>query len=163
MKVEVVRRFHSGLQFDGNYVFSKTLTDFEGSQSQRTAYRDNQNRGLDKTYAGSDATHVFNANFIWEIPVGTGRKWMNSANPIVDGIFGGWQLNGICNRTSGFPLTMNSGYYKLTTSANSTVDPDRPQAPVLTHSKALRAPFSILRNRFPISSIIRSIHFGEML
>ena len=112
MKVEVVRRFHGGLQFDGNYVFSKTLTDFEGSQSQRTAYRDNQNRGLDKTYAGSDATHLFNANFIWEIPVGAGRRWMSSANPIVNGILGGWQLNGIYSHTTGFPLTLNSGYYK---------------------------------------------------
>jgi hypothetical protein len=52
---------------------SKTLTDYEGGQSQRDAYRDNANRRLDKTYAGIDATHVINANFIWDLPVGTGK------------------------------------------------------------------------------------------
>jgi len=122
MKLEVTRRFSGGLQIDGNYTFSKSLTDYLGGQSQRDAYRDNANRQLDKTNASSDATHVVNANFIWELPVGTGRRWMNSGNPILDGILGGWSLNGIFGYSSGRPFTVTSGYNKLTTGDVSTAN-----------------------------------------
>lgn len=122
MKVELTRRYRSGLQFDANYTFSKGLTDYEGGQSQRDAYRDNANRRLDKTFSGADATHVMNANFIWELPVGTGRHWLNGANPIVNGILGGWQINGIFAFSSGFPNTVSSGRNKLTLGDVSTAD-----------------------------------------
>lgn len=122
MKLEVSKRFSEGLQFDANYTFSKSLTDYMGGQTQRDAYRDNSNRRLDKTYASSDARHVINANFIWEIPVGTGRRFMSAGNPIVNGFLGGWQLNGIFAYSSGRPLTASSGYNKLTTGDASTVN-----------------------------------------
>jgi len=122
MKLEVSKRFSEGLQFDMNYTFSKSLTDYMGGQSQRDAYRDNANRQLDKTYASSDARHVINANFIWELPVGTGRRFMNAGNPIVNGILGGWQLNGIFGYSSGRPMTASSGYNKLTTGDASTAN-----------------------------------------
>lgn len=122
MKLEVTRRFQSGLQFDFNYTFSKTLTDYEGGQSQRDAYRDNENRRLDKTYAGIDATHVINANFIWDVPVGTGRRWLSSSNWLLNGVLGGWQMNGIFAYSTGSRFTISSGRYKLTTQDTSTAD-----------------------------------------
>jgi len=122
MKVEVTRRMQSGLQFDFNYTFSKALTDYEGGQSQRDAYRDNENRRLDKTYAGIDARHVINANFIWDIPVGAGRRWLNASNWLVNGVLGGWQMNGIFAYSTGDPFTIQSGRAHLTTGDNSTAD-----------------------------------------
>lgn len=122
MKLEIGRRFHSGLQFDVNYTLSKTLTDYEGGQSQRDAYRDNANRRLDKTYAGIDARHVINGNFIWEIPVGKGRRWLSSGNAFVNGLLGGWQMNGIFAYSTGSPFTISSGRNKLTVDDASTAD-----------------------------------------
>jgi hypothetical protein len=122
MKVEVTRRFQSGLQFDFNYTFSKCLTDYEGGQSQRDAYRDNENRRLDKRLAGIDATHVINANFIWNLPVGNGRRWMKALNPVLDGILGGWQMNGILALATGSPFSITSGRNKLTLGDTSTAD-----------------------------------------
>lgn len=122
LKIEVVRRFHSGLQFDANYTWSKALTDYEGGQSQRDSYRDPKDRTLDKTYAGIDAAHVLNANFLWEIPVGAGRRWLGGANPIVNAILGGWQVNGIFAYASGSPFTIDSGRNKLTLGDRSTAD-----------------------------------------
>lgn len=122
LKVELNRRFHAGLQFDANYTLAKALTDYEGGQSQRDAYRDNANRKLDKTYAGIDARHVLNANFIWEVPVGTGRRWMNGSNLILNGLLGGWQINGLFGYASGSPFTVSSGYNKLSTGDASTAE-----------------------------------------
>lgn len=88
MKLEVSKPFSEGLQFDANHTFSKSLTDSMGGQTWRDAYRDNQNRKLDKTYDSGDARHVINANIIWEIPVGTGRRFLSAGKPILDGFLG---------------------------------------------------------------------------
>ncbi|MCZ2080404.1 MAG: TonB-dependent receptor [Bryobacterales bacterium] len=31
-------------------------------------------------------------NLVWDVPVGRGRKLLSNANPVVDGVLGGWQL-----------------------------------------------------------------------
>ena len=124
LKVEVTRRFQNGLQFDFNYTFSKCLTDYEGGQSQRDAYRDLENRHLDKRLAGIDATHVINANFIWEVPVGSNRRWMKTLHPVLEGILGGWQTNGIFALSTGDPFTISSGRNKLTLGDASTANCD---------------------------------------
>ncbi len=122
MKLEVNRRFQSGLQFDFNYTFSKGLTDYEGGQSQRDSYRDNDNRRLDKRLMNIDATHVMNANFVWELPVGTGKRWLANSNFLLNGILGGWQMNGILALSTGSPFTITSGRNKLTLGDTSTAN-----------------------------------------
>jgi len=54
---------------------------------------------------------------IYELPFGKGRRFLNAAHPVVNGILGGWQLAGIYNFTSGSPLsfsvsgaTLGNGY-----------------------------------------------------
>jgi hypothetical protein len=51
----------------------------------------------------ANARHRLTGAAIYELPVGKGRKFMTSANPIVDGILGGWALSGL--------FTYNSGLY----------------------------------------------------
>jgi hypothetical protein len=120
LKMEINRRFSEGLQFGFNYTFSKGITDYTGGQSQNNSYRDNENRRLDKQLNTQDAAHVFNGNFIWEVPFGSGRRWMNSLHPVLDGILGGWQGNGIITYSSGIPFTIDSGRNMLTRGDAST-------------------------------------------
>ena len=56
-----------------------------------------------------DTTHQFNANWVWDVPFGHGRHWGGGTNKFVNGIFGGWGLNGLWRWTSGFPFTVNAG------------------------------------------------------
>ncbi|MGH9844259.1 MAG: TonB-dependent receptor domain-containing protein, partial [Blastocatellia bacterium] len=122
LKLELNRRLNDGLQFGINYTLGKGLTDFEGSQSQRDAYRDNENRRLDKSYTSTDARHVINGNFVWDLPVGKGRRWLGGVHPLINGILGGWQVNGILAYSTGLPLTVTSGRNKLTLGDQSTAD-----------------------------------------
>jgi len=122
LKAEVSRRLSSGLQFQVNYTFGKALTDYDGRRVQTDVYRDNTNRTLDKTFAPFDATHVVNANFVWEIPVGRGRRWMADSHAAVNHVLGGWQLNGIIAYASGAPFTIHSGRNNLTVLDASTAD-----------------------------------------
>lgn len=122
MKLELTRRYSAGVYFQVNYTLSKGLTDYVGGQSQADNYRDNANYRLDKTLANFDATHVINANGIWQLPFGKGRRWLGNSGAFVDHLVGGWQLNGIFGFTTGWPLTVDTGRYNLTLGDTSTAD-----------------------------------------
>jgi hypothetical protein len=51
-----------------------------------------------------DRTQRVTASGIWELPFGKGRHWGGSWNPVLNGIAGGWQLNGAMQYQSGAPL-----------------------------------------------------------
>ncbi len=122
VRFDVRRRFTEGLQFQANYAFGKGLSDYTGGQSQRDSYRDNENPGLDKSRTVSDAKHIINTNFIYELPFGRGQRWANFSNGFLDGILGGWQVNGIFTFSSGQPVTIQSnGRNNLTNRDSSTV------------------------------------------
>ena len=57
-------------------------------------------------YANSDfdVRHTFNANAVWQIPVGRGRWLLSNSNRVVNTILGGWQLAGIYRLESGLPI-----------------------------------------------------------
>ena len=50
-----------------------------------------------------NARHRITGAAIYELPFGKGRALMNSGNPILDGIFGGWSISGL--------FTYNTGLY----------------------------------------------------
>ncbi len=105
LQLELRRRFSSGLQFQGNYTFSKTLTDAQGTgQTRFEPLLDNARPELENSRADFDQTHVFNLNFIYELPVGKGKRFLNE-NRFVNAILGGWQTNGILRFGSGAPIT----------------------------------------------------------
>lgn len=45
-------------------------------------------------------------SFVYELPVGKGKKFMNQAPAVVDAVLGGWQVNGIVTMQVGFPMTI---------------------------------------------------------
>lgn len=108
-----------GLQFDFNYTYSKAID--VGSNAERVngfessglafnsqvinAFSPNQWRAV----SDFDTTHQINANWIWDIPFGRGRRFGSGSSKIVNGIFGGWGLNGLVRWTSGFPFSVEAG------------------------------------------------------
>ena len=122
LKLEVRRRFSEGLQFQANYTFSKNLTDFSGSGNEREHFRDNADFGLDKTNSFLASRYILNANAIYELPFGRGRRWGSFSNRFLEGALGGWQINGIVNYSSGRKNTISSnGRQTLTTGDFGTV------------------------------------------
>jgi len=47
-----------------------------------------------------DARHMVNAWYVWELPVGKGKRFLNQANRLTDALLGGWQLSGIWTQSS---------------------------------------------------------------
>jgi hypothetical protein len=126
MQVTIRHKMSHGLQFDFNYTFSKALdisSDAErvGPASNGSLLGLNNNiinawdPNAQKGVASFDATHQFNANWIYELPFGRGRAFGKEVNHGVDAFIGGWQLSGLFRWTSGFPVTVDNGFSNFPT------------------------------------------------
>ncbi len=51
---------------------------------------DHYNRRLDKAVSASDRTHQVKINYVYELPVGTGKHWLNKG--ILSQTIGGWRV-----------------------------------------------------------------------
>ena len=126
LQIELRRRFTNGLYFQGNYTFSKNLTNAIGSsnsplegQSQFEPFLDINNRDLDRQRADFDQTHVFNFNGVYQLPFGQGKPFLDNGG-WVDKVFGGFEFSGIVNWTSGIPITFVDPRGTLNRNARST-------------------------------------------
>jgi len=103
------QRLGETLSYDFNYTLSKSMDDASGLQtggSYGSQFILNSLRPEDN-YAASDfdTRHVINANFIFQAPVGKGRKFFSGMNSIADAFLGGWQMTGVYRWNSGLPLS----------------------------------------------------------
>jgi len=103
------KRYSAGLMFGGSYVFSKLITDSDSYVGDNSSI-DQYNRRLEKSIGQYDQTHNVKGSFVYELPAGKGRKWLQSGPASV--ILGGWRLGAIHGYTSGTPLelTNNNNY-----------------------------------------------------
>ena len=103
LQAEVRRRFENGLYYQVNYTFQKILADVpDDTQLRQSPYQDNNNPGLQYGRPDFDRTHTLNANIIYELPFGRGKRFLN--NGFLSAIFGGLQFSSIVNLSSGPPL-----------------------------------------------------------
>jgi hypothetical protein len=106
----------SGLQFDFNYTYSKSIdigsnaeriNEFEGfgfGSQVINSWAPNQLRAV----SDFDMTHQINSNWVYELPFGRGHRFGATANRFVDAVLGGWGLSGIFHWTSGLPFSISS-------------------------------------------------------
>lgn len=113
-------RYH-GLELRANRRFSRgfTLNMSYGRSRlrERLSMLNNTDASPEDRVSGEDRPNRFQINGIWELPFGKGRRFGNGWNRLVDGILGGWQLNGVYVIQSGRPISVGNLYF--------TGDPDR--------------------------------------
>ncbi len=103
--LRVERRFIEGFSLIGHYTYGKSI-DVGGANfiSGDTVYRDARNIELDRGLASFDVRHNMVMSYIWDIPVGSGRR-VDLGNGWLNAVVGGWQFNGITTARSGTPFT----------------------------------------------------------
>ena len=78
LQLELRRQFRNGLFAQVNYTLSDTYTDSDGTgQNRFEAFMDNNRPELNYGRSVFHNTHVINANAIYELPFGSGRRWLN--------------------------------------------------------------------------------------
>jgi len=110
LQIEFRRRMAQGLLVQGSYVWSKSLTNMFANSSavfsQPTTLR---NVGYDKGPAPRDSRHGFKIDWIHELPVGPGRRFLSTSMPVIKKVLEGWQWSGVARIQSGTPLLLTGG------------------------------------------------------
>ncbi len=97
MQLSMNRRMSDGMQFTVAYTYAKTIDWW------RTAIPQPEYWYLNKGETG--APHRVNASLIYELPFGTGQRWLNDES-VVAKIAGGWQVNTFFSYASGSLVTV---------------------------------------------------------
>jgi hypothetical protein len=122
LQLQLERRLSSGLSWQFSYTFAKSLdtrsfdpafTVVSGANNQQAGSTpfDISNRRLNYGLSDFDRRHVVQTYWLYELPFGKGRKYVNDANGFVDRMVGGWQVGGFGTFQSGRPMSTYSGNY----------------------------------------------------
>ncbi|HEY9436327.1 MAG TPA: carboxypeptidase regulatory-like domain-containing protein [Blastocatellia bacterium] len=104
LQVQVLRRYAKGFQYGVAYTWHKTL-DYAPDDSNDVNFL-RPYRAFNYGPADHDQTHIFTANYIWDIPR-LGRVWDKK---IIKSVFDDWQLSGTTSFVSGLPKSISVDY-----------------------------------------------------
>jgi hypothetical protein len=115
LQTTVRRAFAQGLQVLASYTWSKMI-DYGGSYGAQIQTGGNtgtnfwapDNMRLDRSVSAFDSTHRASISFVYELPFGRGRQFLNHV-PAVSQIVGGWKVGGVATFASGFPIGISGG------------------------------------------------------
>lgn len=108
MQFQINKRFDNGLAYQVAYTWSKSINvggdgwfGVEGSVPQDPY---NPSAFGSRSVSGTDLTNVLAVNTLYEVPVGTGKRF-STGNRVFDYILGNWQINNIFLARSGQVFT----------------------------------------------------------
>jgi hypothetical protein len=104
LQLEAERKFSRGLYFQAGWSWAKLLAHGMGGGDEGAVIEN----AYDRHSEWGDATfnrHRFVSNYIWELPFGPGRRWLNHWRGVPGHVVGGWQLAGITILQTGARLT----------------------------------------------------------
>jgi hypothetical protein len=129
----------SGIQFDVNYTFSKSID--VGSNAERISLFDSNGIGgfssqVINSWAPNqlravsdfDMKHQINSNWVIDLPFGRGKKFGAAMGRLANAIVGGWGVTGLFHWSSGLPFSIFPGSawstnYNLTGEAVEIANP----------------------------------------
>jgi hypothetical protein len=114
-----VQKRSNGFQFEGSYVYTRNLTNVYGATSGSTAsfgsanefggtLSDPYNPNLDYGNVPFSRRHRILVTFLYELPFGKGKLFLNNTNAVVGRAVGGWTLSGIALWQSGPFMTVST-------------------------------------------------------
>jgi hypothetical protein len=124
LTLSLEKRFTAGFSVQANYTWSRALgvapavTDGINNSSIENPLN------LKREYGPLDFDIVnrFVVSYLYELPFGKGRRFLNGVSAAVDALLGGWQVNGITTLQGGFPITPVLNFSLGKTFTNSRPD-----------------------------------------
>ena len=114
-----VRKKAGPLTVDANYVFSKSIDDGSAAENADLFLSEGQVNGqipnafnvrAGRAVSDFDLKHNFNADWVYELPFGQGKRFGSGLSGALNAIVGNWQFTGTLRWHSGFPLTPRNGF-----------------------------------------------------
>jgi hypothetical protein len=120
LELKLERRFASGYSYLVGYTLSRskdtrsydpafTVVSTANNQSASSTPFNIFDRDLNFAPSDFDRTHVFQAQAVWELPFGQGRRFASGVGRVTDLLISGWTLSGQMVSQSGRPMTVYAG------------------------------------------------------
>ncbi|HEX7962372.1 MAG TPA: TonB-dependent receptor [Terriglobales bacterium] len=103
--VRLRKRMAHGLSMAGSYTFSKSIDNASSIGGGAAIVAQNDlDLAAERGLSSFDQHHRFTGDFLFELPFGQGKMWLNHGGP-ASAVFGDWQLSGNFTMASGTPFT----------------------------------------------------------
>jgi len=103
------KRMSNGLSVNASYVWSHFLDNQDSGGTGRSAgerlFQIANDPGADYSSSNFDTRNAFKAYAVYELPIGRGKKFLNT-NSVLDAAIGGWQIAATVLELSGTPFTL---------------------------------------------------------
>ena len=107
MIVSIERRFSHGLNLQGSYTWAKSITNADsliGVTNGVAQEQDPSNSKSQKSISNQDIPHTFVTSFIYELPFGHNKMFLNHGG-LVNALVGGFKVGGVLRYQSGQPVS----------------------------------------------------------
>src|SRR5277367_725582 len=118
LQLDLQRRMSKGLSYGLGYTFAHGLANYRDNLTAPQLPQNSYNYGAEMGNSVLDVRSRFVGNFIWELPLGQGQRFM-SGDGFAARWLGGWQFNGIITAQTGTP-------FNVTASNDGLVDGNNP-------------------------------------
>ncbi len=111
LEVKLERRFRNGLTLLSSYTWSKTLTDADSIQPYYSTIlgqggtQNPYDLKAEKAVSTQDVPQNFVVSYLYDLPVGRGKKLLANTPKPVDAVISGWRVGGIDRYLSGQPIS----------------------------------------------------------
>lgn len=101
------RQFSNGLLLKGAYTWSKAINMTDDNGWAGVNWNSPEVIHRNRARAGYDRRHIFQMAYVYELPFGRGKKFMNQGP--ASWILGNWAVNGVFYWFTGTPFTVGGG------------------------------------------------------
>jgi hypothetical protein len=111
LQLRLERRLKNGVAMHAAYTLSKSIDNASGVHDWRdygfSAVQNNHDLRAERSVSGFDRTHNLGFDAVWQLPFGSGRKYL-ATRGILGHILGGWNLSTLSTLRTGRPLVMGT-------------------------------------------------------
>jgi hypothetical protein len=170
------RRFSKGYTLQASYTWSKWI--------QATEYLNAGDAQPTRMISDQDVPHRLAFSGLYSLPFGKGRAFLTNANWLVNALAGGWQIQGVTQLQSGFPIAFaNDAFYNggeiaipsdqrgtnrwfNTAAFTSVLNSTSTNATPVNHLRTLPLRFSSVRRDYIKNvdlSLLKDVHLRETM
>lgn len=113
LQLRAEKSYANGLQFLATYTWAKSIDNASATDDSvswlggSSSLQDPNRPELERSVSQFDIPHLLQFSYVYDLPIGRGRKFANNINPVLDAVVGGWQFNGIVSFSSGRPIQLS--------------------------------------------------------
>lgn len=130
LQLSFLRHFSHGGVVQAAYTWGKLLSNtdntssFQDGQGGYGVIQDNTNLKAEKSLSLQDVANILVINYGLDLPFGRGQSYLGNTNRVVNGVIGGWRVDGITTFRSGLPLAFQAAGNNLSMFGTGPIRPN---------------------------------------